>query len=108
MTAMLFADWSLKKVFGRMVSSTCSLATTSSVYVDVSSNEVCYFAYVSHIFVHLCQDLFYYCKYMSAFQFAQICHLFAKLCHFVMFCCDIDQIQSAAIAHSLLGDHKKV
>jgi len=49
----------LKKVFGRMVSSTCPLATTSSVYVDVSSNEVCYLA-VELVFNKFC-DKIYYC-----------------------------------------------
>jgi len=37
---LMFEDWSLKKLFGRMISSMCPLATTSSVYVDVSANEV--------------------------------------------------------------------
>jgi len=41
----------MKKVFGRMVSSTCSLATTSSVYVDISSNEVGYVV-LTHIVYH--------------------------------------------------------
>jgi len=48
---ILFQDWSMKKVFGRMVSSTCSLATTSSVYVDISSNEVGYVV-LTHIVYH--------------------------------------------------------
>jgi len=32
-------DWSFKKLFGRAIKSACPLATTSKVYVDISSNK---------------------------------------------------------------------
>ena len=37
----MLLDWSFKKLFGRSIKSACPLATTSKVYVDVSSNKVC-------------------------------------------------------------------
>lgn len=32
------ADWTMKRLFGRMVTTSCPLATVSSIYVDVASN----------------------------------------------------------------------
>lgn len=32
-------DWSFKKLFGRSIKSACPLATTSRIYVDISSNK---------------------------------------------------------------------
>ena len=37
----LLLDWSFKKLFGRSIKLACPLATTSKVYVDISSNKVC-------------------------------------------------------------------
>lgn len=35
-----FLDWSFKKLFGRSIKSACPLASTSRIYVDISSNKV--------------------------------------------------------------------
>ncbi len=33
-------DWSFKKLFGRNLATSCPLASTSKIYVDISSNKV--------------------------------------------------------------------
>ena len=37
---LIIADWSFKKLFGRQLGTSCPLATTSKVYVDITSNKV--------------------------------------------------------------------
>lgn len=42
-----FLDWSLRKLFGHSLRSTCPLAKTSKIYVDVTGNNV--IIYILHI-----------------------------------------------------------
>ena len=46
-------DWSLRKLFGRSIKSTCPLASTSKVYLDISNNKVLLgFLHVNHSCIH--------------------------------------------------------
>jgi len=40
MTCWTDVDWTMKKMFGRMLTTSCPLATTSAIYVDAGPNMV--------------------------------------------------------------------